>query len=102
MSTNDNTEVEVEDLLQSLVEDIFELVKIVSEENSAKVYNIVLGTKEEAVRSVKTMVGGMVLSPLNYFRILNISAKIARISGQFVKANADMLLLLNSKTKNKQ
>ena len=101
MTANDNT-VEVEELLQSLVEDIFELVKIVSEENSAKAYNIVLGTKEEAVRTVKTMVGEMVLSPANYFKILNISAKIARISGQFVKANADMLLLLNSKTKNKQ
>ena len=101
MTANDNT-VEVEELLQSLVEDIFELVKIVSEENSAKAYNIVLGTKEEAVKTVKTMVGGMVLSPANYFKILNISAKIARISGQFVKANADMLLLLNSKTKNKQ
>ena len=98
MTANDNTAVEVEELLQSLVEDIFELVKIVSEENSAKAYNIVLGTKEEAVRSVKTMVGGMVLSPLNYFRILNISAKIARISGQFVKANVDMLFVLNSKT----
>ena len=101
MTANDNT-VEVEELLQSLVEDIFELVKIVSEENSAKAYNIVLGTKEEAVKTVKTMVGEMVLSPANYFKILNISAKIARISGQFVKANADMLLLLNSKTKNKQ
>ena len=97
MTANDNT-VEVEELLQSLVEDIFELVKIVSEENSAKAYNIVLGTKEEAVRTVKTMVGGMVLSPVNYFRILNISAKIARISGQFVKANVDMLFVLNSKT----
>ena len=97
MTANDNTEVEVEDLLQSLVEDIFELVKIVGEENSAKAYNIVLDTKEEAVRTVKTMVGGMVLSPVNYFRILNISAKIARISGQFVKANVDMLLVLNSK-----
>ena len=71
MTANDNT-VEVEELLQSLVEDIFELVKIVSEENSAKAYNIVLGTKEEAVRTVKTMVGGMILSPANYFRILNI------------------------------
>ena len=101
MTANDNNEVEVEDLLQSLVEDIFELVKIVGEENSAKAYNIVLDTKEEAVRTVKTMVGGMVLSPVNYFRILNISAKIARISGQFVKANADMLLLLNSKAKSK-
>ena len=97
MTTNDNTEVEVEDLLQSLVEDIFELVKIVGEENSAKAYNIVLGTKEEAVRTVKTMVGGMVLSPVNYFRILNIPAKIARISGQFVKANVDLLFVLNSK-----
>ena len=86
MTANDNT-VEVEELLQSLVEDIFELVKIVSEENSAKAYNIVLGTKEEAVKTVKTMVGEMVLSPANYFKILNISAKIARISGQFVKAN---------------
>ena len=100
MTANDNTEVEVEDLLQSLVEDIFELVKIVSEENSAKAYNIVLGTKEEAVRTVKTMVGGMVLSPANYFKILNISAKIARISGQFVKANVDMFKILNSKTEN--
>ena len=97
MTANNNI-VEVEELLQSLVEDIFELVKIVSEENSAKAYNIVLGTKEEAERTVKTMVGGMVLSPVNYFRILNISAKIARISGQFVKANVDMLFVLNSKT----
>ena len=99
MTANDNT-VEVEELLQSLVEDIFELVKIVSEENSAKAYNIVLGTKEEAVRTVKTMVGGMVLSPANYFKILNISAKIARISGQFVKANIDMFSVLNSKIEN--
>ena len=96
MTANDNT-VEVEELLQSLVEDIFELVKIVSEENSAKAYNIVLGTKEEAVRTVKTMVGGMVLSPANYFRILNISTKITRVLGIFMKVNADMLRVLNSK-----
>ena len=96
MSANDNTKVEMEDLLQSLVEDIFELVKIVSEENSTKAYNIVLGTKEEAVRTVKTLVGGMILSPVNYFRFLKISAKLAKISGQFVKSNVDMLLVLNS------
>ena len=96
MSANDNTEKEVEALLQSLAEDIFELVKIVSEENSAKAYNIVLGTKEEAVQTVKTMVGGMILSPVNYFRFLKISAKLAKISGQFVKSNVDMLLVLNS------
>ena len=96
MTANDNT-VEVEELLQSLVEDIFELVKIVSEENSAKAYNIVLGTKEEAVRTVKTMVGGMILSPANYFRILNISTKITRVLGIFMKVNADMLRVLNSK-----
>ena len=102
MSANDKTKVEVEDLLQSLVEDIFEFVKIVSEENSTKAYNIVLGTKEEAVRTVKTLVGGMVLSPANYFKILNISAKIARVSGKFVKANADVLLVFNSKTKSKE
>ena len=96
MTANDNT-VEVEELLQSLVEDIFELVKIVSEENSAKAYNIVLGTKEEAVKTVKTMVGGMVLSPAHYFRILNISTKITRVLGIFMKVNADMLRVLNSK-----
>ena len=96
MTANDNT-VEVEELLQSLVEDIFELVKIVSEENSAKAYNIVLGTKEEAVRTVKTMVGEMVLSPANYFKILNISTKITRVLGIFMKVNADMLRVLNSK-----
>ena len=96
MTANDNT-VEVEELLQSLVEDIFELVKIVSEENSAKAYNIVLGTKEEAVKTVKTMVGEMVLSPANYFRILNISTKITRVLGIFMKVNADMLRVLNSK-----
>ena len=96
MTANDNT-VEVEELLQSLVEDIFELVKIVSEENSAKAYNIVLGTKEEAVRTVKTMVGEMILSPANYFRVLNISTKITRVLGIFMKVNADMLRVLNSK-----
>ena len=96
MSAIDDTEQEVELLLQSLVEDIFELVKTVSEENSAKAYNIVLGTKEEAVKTFKTMVGGMILSPVNYFRFVKISAKLAKISGQIVKSNVDMLLVLNS------
>ena len=96
MSAIDDTEQEVELLLQSLVEDIFELVKTVSEENSAKAYNIVLGTKEEAVKTFKTMVGGMILSPVNYFRFVQISAKLAKISGQIVKSNVDMLLVLNS------
>ena len=91
LEDENNNSGRVEELLLSLVEDVFELLKIVSEENSAKVYNTVLGTKEEAVRSVKTLVGGMVLSPNNYFRIVKLSAKIAKLSGQFVKANVDML-----------
>ena len=91
LEEENNNSVRVEELLLSLVEDVFELLKIVSEENSTKVYNTVLGTKEEAVRSVKTLVGGMVLPPMNYFRVVKLSAKIAKLSGQFVKANVDML-----------
>ena len=54
---------QVEDFLQSLLEDIVEFVQIVSDENSAKAYNIVPGTKKETVLTVKTMLRGMVLSP---------------------------------------
>ena len=41
----DEIEGEVEELMLSLVEDIFEVIKIISEENSTKAYNIVLETK---------------------------------------------------------
>jgi hypothetical protein len=90
---------EVEELLLSLVEDIYELFKIIREENSTKIYNKVLGTKDEALKAVKTLVGRMVLSPRNYLRIVKISyriakvsGKFAKVSGKFVKANVDMLM----------
>ena len=90
---------EMEELLLSLIEDIYELFKIISQESSTKVYNTVLGTKVETLRAVKTVVGGMVLSPSNYLKIVKVSARIAKVSekvskmsGKFVNANVDMLM----------
>ena len=105
---------EVLELLKSLQEDIYELIKITTEENSTKAYNLVLDTKDEALRSVKTLVGGILLSPANHLRIVKLTMKtakmvslispasyiriaklyasIAKISGKFVKANIDMLI----------
>merc|ERR1711892_1170024 len=88
----DDIEGEVEELMLSLVEDIFEVIKIIGEENSTKAYNIVLETKAEALRTVKAMMGGIVLSPANYLRIVKLSAKITKISAKFVKANVNMLM----------
>ena len=81
---------DVDELLLSLVEDIYELFKIIREENSTKVYNKVLGTKDEALKAVKTLVGGMVLSPRNYLRIVKISYRITKVSGKFAKVSGKL------------
>ena len=78
---------EMEELLLSLIEDIYELFKIISQESSTKVYNTVLGTKDEASRAGKTLVGGLVLSPSNYLKIVRVSARIAKVSGKFAKVS---------------
>ena len=72
---------------------------IISQESSTKVYNTVLGTKDEAQRTGKALVGGMVLSPANYLKIVRVSTRIAKVSGKFakvsgkyVKANVDILM----------
>ena len=102
---------EIEELLQLLKEDIYELIKITTEEKSAKAFNIVLERKEDALRSVKALVGGILLSPANHVRALKLYLKIvkivplshylriaklygtvAKISGRSVLANVDMLM----------
>ena len=42
---------QMEELLLSLIEDIYELFKVISQESLTKVYNAVLGTKDEALRA---------------------------------------------------
>ena len=95
--SEEDYEGEMEELLLSLIEDIYELFKIISQESSTKVYNTVLGTKDEALRAGKALVGGMVLSPSNYLKIVRVSTRIAKVSGKFakvsgkfVKANVDI------------
>ena len=102
---------EVERLLHSLKEDIYELIKITTEENSAKAFNIVLERKEDALRAVKALVGGILLSPANhvralklylkivkilplshYLRIVKLYGTVAKISGRFLLANVDILM----------
>ena len=90
-------EAEVEELLTSLKEDIYKLITIISEENSTKVYNTVLETKEDALRAVKTFVGGIILSPANLKKSVKVSAKIvkasskiAKFSGKFIKVNVSI------------
>ena len=102
------------ELWKSLIIEIFELIEMVAEENSSMVYNRLLKTKEEALISLKTLVGGLLLSPSNHFmilkvyarlamlvsvlkpahyvRIITIFAKLTKISGKIVKANIDMLM----------
>ena len=102
------------ELWKSLIIEIFELIEMVAEENSSMVYNRLLKTKEEALISLKTWVGGLLLSPSNhlmilkvyarlamlvsvlkpahYLRIITIFAKLTKISGKIVKANIDMLM----------
>ena len=89
-----------------LLEDVLELINIVREEHSTIVYTRVLKIKEEVVQSLKTLVGGIllsmanhvmilklyaetaqlvsVLSPAQYVRIVKRIASITRISGKFV------------------
>ena len=88
-----------------LLEDVLELINIVREEHSTIVYTRVLKIKE-VVQSLKTLVGGIllsmanhvmilklyaetaqlvsVLSPAQYVRIVKRIASITRISGKFV------------------
>merc|ERR1712098_742062 len=92
MAADDNT-AEVHQLLQSLFEDVLELVRIVKEENYNMAYTTIVETKEDVVRTVKTLVGEMVLTPTNYVTMVDLATKIGNISGKFLKVNVDVLTL---------
>ena len=78
-------EAEVKELLISLVEDIFELILTISEDNSNKVFNTLHETKEDTLRYVKSLIGGVVLSSGNYKRIAEIASRIAEITARIAK-----------------
>ena len=84
----------MDEMLMSLMEDVLDLIKIVGEENAEKVYASLVGARDDAVHAVQAMVGGMVLSPTNYLRVMKVSAKIAKISAKVAAANASLLTRL--------
>ena len=78
-------EAEVKELLISLIEDIFDLILAISEDKSNKVFNMMFETKEDALRAVKNVVGGIVLSPDNYKRIAKVTARIVKVTASIAK-----------------
>ena len=78
-------------MLMSLMEDVLELIKIVGEENAEKVYASLVGAKDDAVHAVHDLVGGMMLSPTNYLRVIKVSSKIVKISVKVSAVNATLL-----------
>ena len=78
-------EAEVKELFISLIEDVFDLIMTISEDNSNKVLNTVFETKQDVLQYVKSLVGGMVLSPNNFMRIAKVTARIVKVSARIAK-----------------